>query len=197
LVSTLARRKRKVRRRLEPDARREELLAAAERLLRRNAAETVRVEDIVREAGAAKGTFYIYFPSFEALLSALRDRIFANFDTRYPLPVEPSRVTDWPKLIDALATGFVDFTLALGGLHQALFHGSTPQESPRFGASARIAALIASGIEAGAIAQLDPEPTARLIFAMLHEAVDAIDAGEDRARVLGALCALLRRSLLA
>jgi AcrR family transcriptional regulator len=195
LVSTLANRKRKIRRRLEPDARREEILKAAERLLRRSAASEVRVEDIVREAGAAKGTFYLYFPSFEALLSALRERVFAEFDARYPLPADPGRVTDWLELVDALATGFVDYTLGLGGLHRALFHGSVAP-SPSLRASARIVRLIEFGIAARAFAKLDPEPTARLVFAMLHEAVDTIEAGEDRALVLCALRTLLRRSLL-
>lgn len=188
--------KGRTRRRLEPDARREEILAAAERLLRQKPANAVRIEDIVREAGAAKGTFYLYFSSFEALLSALRERIFAEFDARYPLPADPARVTDWPKLVDALAAGFVDFTLALGGLHHALFHGPVAEPSPS-NAAARIRALIEAGMKVGAFAKLEPGPTARLIFAMLHEAVDTIEAGEDRASVLRALRVLLHRCLFA
>ena len=65
------------RRRLQPDERREELLKAAESLLRRGG--TVRVEDVVAEARAAKGTFYVYFATWDDLLMAVRARIFAAF----------------------------------------------------------------------------------------------------------------------
>jgi len=152
------------------------------------------VEDIVREAGAAKGTFYLYFPSFDALLVALRERVFAEFDTRYPLP---AAVKDWGSLSDSLATGFVDFTLGLGGLHHALFHSTAMQTLESFGAVSRIAAFIEAGMKARAFTKLDAQPMARLIFAMLHEAVDAIEGGEDRARVLRSLHTLLHRVLLA
>ena len=179
---------------MEPDARREEILVAAERILRRSAANDVRVEDIVREAGAAKGTFYLYFPSFDALLVALRERVFVEFDARYPLP---AAVKDWSRLSDFLAAGFVDFTLGLGGLHHALFHGTAMQALESFGAVSRIAAFIEAGMKAGAFTKLDAQPVARLTFAMLHEAVDAIEAGEDRPRVLRSLHKVFHRILLA
>ena len=49
------------RRRVEPEVRRQEIIEAAEKLLTVNGPD-VRVEDIVHEAGAAKGTFYLFFP---------------------------------------------------------------------------------------------------------------------------------------
>jgi AcrR family transcriptional regulator len=56
-------------------ARRDELIEAA---LARFAAKGVRatsVDDIVREAGAAKGTFYLYFPSRDAMVTAVAERL--------------------------------------------------------------------------------------------------------------------------
>ena len=60
-----------VRRRLSPEARKLEIIEAAERLLQARG-EHVRVEDVVREAGVAKGTFFLYFPTWDDLLEAIR-----------------------------------------------------------------------------------------------------------------------------
>jgi AcrR family transcriptional regulator len=62
------------RRRLEPEVRRQEVIEAAEKLLTVNG-----VEDIVHEAGAAKGTFYLYFPTWDDLLEAIRGRLVVAF----------------------------------------------------------------------------------------------------------------------
>jgi len=183
------------RRRLDPAARRLEIVEAAERVIRRLGA-SARVEDVVREAGAAKGTFYLYFPTWEALLACLRDRTFAAFDTRFPVPAIPE--ADWLTVVNTLATGFVEFVLELEGLHEAIFHGAlakTAEPGSSDSATLRIAALLRAGAAAGVLAQLDPEPTARLIFAVLHETVDAIAQGEDRARAIGAMRAILTRTL--
>ena len=183
------------RRRLAPDARREEILAAAERLLRRDATADVRVDDVVREARAAKGTFYLYFESWEELLLALRERAFARFDELYPSPAHPAAIADWRRLAEKMAVGFVDFTLSLGGLHRAIFHGALEPLPAHGGAIGRIADLIDAGMKAGAFAETDARLVARFLFAMLHEAVDAIEAGENRARVLRTVRQMLARCL--
>lgn len=166
-------------------------------MLRRRGTGAVRVEDIVREARAAKGTFYLYFASWDDLLLALRERIFTRFDERYPLPADSNRAMDWLKLVDTMAIGFIDYTLTLGGLHRAVFHGPVALGaiSEHRGAVGRIASLIDTGAKAGAFAKVDAQTTAQLLFAMLHEAVDAIEAGQDRSRVVRAVRALLSRCL--
>ncbi len=47
------------------------LLRAARRTFRARGVHATRVEDIVREAGVARGTFYLYFDNREAVLAAL------------------------------------------------------------------------------------------------------------------------------
>lgn len=183
------------RRRLEPEARRQELIEAAERLLRQRG-PGVRVEDVVREAGAAKGTFYLYFPTWDDLLDAVRERLIAAFDAAYPLPTEVAGPVDWPAVIDWLAGAFVDHTAGLGGIHDAVFHSDFAQRRPHGDeALIRLAAIIRAGQEAEAFAPVDPEPTARLLFAVIHEAADAVGAGDDRDRTLAALRRILRRTL--
>ena len=186
------------RRRLEPEARRQEILEAAERLLREHG-PGVRIDDVVREAGVARGTFYLYFPTWDDLLDALRARLFEAFDTTYPLPTEVERPVDWPAALDWLVGAFVDFTIGLGGIHDAVFHSDFAQRRPSGDdAVLRLSAIIRAGQEAGSFAAaVDPDPTARLLFALIHEATDAIAAGEDRDRMQDALRRILRRSLCA
>ena len=54
-----------------PGGRREELLAAAREVLAQNGYERTTVSSIATRANVAQGTFYLYFPSKEALPGAL------------------------------------------------------------------------------------------------------------------------------
>ena len=57
-----------------PEVRRAELLNTANQLFQTKGYATTTVDDIVQAVGVAKGTFYYYFKSKEALLSALVDQ---------------------------------------------------------------------------------------------------------------------------
>jgi AcrR family transcriptional regulator len=183
------------RRRLHPEARKLEIVEAAERLLQAQGAR-VRVEDVVREAGVAKGTFFLYFPTWDDLLEAVRHRLVSEFDTAYPLPIEADGPVDWPRLVEEQAAAFIDFTLARRGLGEAIFHSDFAERRPLAdNAILRLSAVIRAGQEAEAFGPVDPEPTARLLFAAIHEAADAVADGADRVAVLAALRGLLRRAL--
>jgi AcrR family transcriptional regulator len=56
------------------------LLLAARQLFGRESGRTTRVEDICETAGIARGTFYNYFPTFEAMQAALFEELSARFD---------------------------------------------------------------------------------------------------------------------
>ncbi|WP_323762053.1 TetR/AcrR family transcriptional regulator [Maricaulis sp.] len=62
---------RQTKRRRRPDARPEEILAAALTVFSAKGFSAARVEDIAREAGLSKGAVYLYFPSKEAMLNGL------------------------------------------------------------------------------------------------------------------------------
>jgi AcrR family transcriptional regulator len=182
------------RRRLEPEVRKREIVEAAERLMRAHGAR-VRVEDVVLEAGVAKGTFFLYFPTWDDLLATIRDRLVAEFDSLHPMP-KPSGPVDWPALVETQAVAFIDFTLARQGFGAAIFHSDFAERRPLAdNAVVRLAAVIRAGQAANAFGPVDPEPTARLLFAVIHEAADAIAGGTDRAVMIAALAQLLRRSL--
>jgi len=63
----------------EPAVRREELMDVAERLFKEKGVDATSVNDIVKNTGVAKGTFYWYFTSKEALLDALAERECLQF----------------------------------------------------------------------------------------------------------------------
>ena len=185
------------RRRLEPEVRRQEIIEAAERLLTRDGT-SVRVEDVVREAGAAKGTFYLYFPTWDDLLEAIRGRLVAAFDATHPLQIEDGTHADWPQLLDWLAVAFVDAIVGMGGLHAVLWHTDFAQRRPMPPADNpinRLTAVIRAGQEAGAFAGIDAALAGRLLFAVIHETADALEGGEDRECALAAMRWILRRAL--
>ena len=59
---------------------RAQLIAAANSLFARQAVESVTVDDVVREAGVAKGTFYVHFDGLEALTAAVAEELVQSFD---------------------------------------------------------------------------------------------------------------------
>lgn len=183
----------RARRRLEPGERRAELLDAAENILRTN--PNARVDDIVAAANAAKGTFYLYFPSWDDMIAALRERVFAGFYARHPLTPLPKTPRAWREFVEKTAIGFVDFTLEMGGLHIALFHGPSPAVPPAGDAVAVLTRLLDAGKAAGAFPKIDSATMAGLIFAAAHQTVDMIEAGADRTAALKSLRHLLRRTL--
>jgi AcrR family transcriptional regulator len=184
-----------LRRRLRPEARKQEIVEAAERLLQAHGSR-VRVEDVVREAGVAKGTFFLYFPAWDDLLVMIRRRLVAEFDAAYPLPSEADGPVDWPSLVESQAAAFIDFAAARQGIGEALFHSDFAERRPLAdNAILRLSAVIRAGQEAGAFGPVDPEPTARLMFAAIDEAARAVAGGAERAATLAALHNLLRRAL--
>jgi len=59
---------------------RAQILAAANALFAKRPWDSVTVDDLVREAGVAKGTFYIHFKDMHALTAAVADDLIKTFD---------------------------------------------------------------------------------------------------------------------
>lgn len=183
------------RRRLSPSDRRGELLEAAEVVIRRKGA-SARVEDVVHQASAARGTFYIYFETWDDLLLAMRERVFEHLDRRFSAWVDSAN--DWESLVLGLPKLFVDMTLELEGLHQAVLHGpisGTPPGQTRHDVIQRLTDFINDGVAAGAFVVANPRETARLAFAVLHETADQVERGAPRETTITAAQDMLIRSL--
>lgn len=70
---------RRPRKRLTKQARREEILEAALTVFERGGYHSTHVEDVIREAGIARGTFYLHFTSKHEVFAALVERMFSIF----------------------------------------------------------------------------------------------------------------------
>jgi AcrR family transcriptional regulator len=59
---------------------RAQLVSAAHALFARQAVESVTVDEVVKEAGVAKGTFYTHFDDLQALTTAVADELIQSID---------------------------------------------------------------------------------------------------------------------
>jgi AcrR family transcriptional regulator len=185
----------RIRRRLDPQARRLELLQAGERVLRR-LGPAARAEDVTAAAGASKATLYVYFDTWEAFLLALRERVLADLRTEFE--AELAVHATWTSQIAALPALFVDLTLGLGGLHRAVLHGPiahVPPADTRYDIRGRIAELLRDAAEAGEVDAPDPAEAANFVYVLLREACDRVEAGGAPDDVIATCRLLLLRSL--
>jgi len=124
------------------------------------------------------------------------ERLLTEYDRTHPLPTEAEGPVDWPGLVESQAAAFIDWTLSRQGFGEAIFHSDFAERRPLAdNAILRLSAVIRAGQEAQAFGPVDPEPTARLLFAVIHEAADAVAGGADRTVIVAALTSLLRRTL--
>jgi AcrR family transcriptional regulator len=88
---------------------RAQLVAAASSLFARQAVESVTVDDVVKEAGVAKGTFYVHFEDLHALAAAVAQNLIQSFDDL----LQPGRLAiSEPELRIAFGCScFIDKTL--------------------------------------------------------------------------------------
>src|ERR1700709_129266 len=71
------------------DDRERAILSTAERLLEAQPLGEISVDDLARGAGISRPTFYFYYPSKDAVLLTLLDRIIAEADDRADAALGP------------------------------------------------------------------------------------------------------------
>ena len=82
--------------------RRTQLLKAARKVFRDKGFEGATIADIVREAGVAQGTFYIYYPSKKAVAIALRDELMDRMATAVVSAMQSS--TSFEEQLESLVS---------------------------------------------------------------------------------------------
>jgi AcrR family transcriptional regulator len=87
----------RVRRRLEPQQRREEIVHVAAEVFAGKGYRAANVTDIVQKAGIGRGTFYLYFESKKDVFLQIIERYFSGF--------EALLTSNQKKLKEALAEG--------------------------------------------------------------------------------------------
>ena len=154
-----------------------------------------RVEDVTARAGTAKGTFYLYFPTWDDLLLAMRTKVGRDYGEEVGARLAADSGNDAWAFIESEGTHFVDFLVELHGLHEAVFHGPIADVAPgpdEPSAYDLIAALITLGIEHGAVRPVDVHALSRIVFHALHGLADAVLRGEDRDRLVTTFFSTLR-----
>nr|WP_278434433.1 TetR/AcrR family transcriptional regulator [Brucella anthropi] len=164
------------------EIRRDELMAAAEALFLEKGFAATSVDEIVRLADVAKGTFYLHFRSKDDILLALRERFVDGFCERLERQLGLLPADDWQGKLAAWAETGIAGYLDNYKLHDMGFHDFHPpmrrmkQENP---AIVRLDALLTDGNAAGAWKIADTRLTAVLLFNALHGAVDEIISNPD------------------
>jgi TetR/AcrR family transcriptional regulator, transcriptional repressor for nem operon len=184
------------------EQRRAELLAAGQALFLAKGIAGTSLDDITQRAGVSKGLFYLYFPSKEDLVLALREQFSRELAERMRAAIEAAP-GGWPDRLDACVQAGFEGYRDLHDLHEVLFHHahvSPPgagQPDPAPAPVARvIGELLAAGTTAGAFDVPDPESTAVLCYASMHAYDDDFRGrpGPDDTRLIRAAQQLFRRA---
>ena len=172
-------------RRARPDARRQELVDAALAMFAARGVAATSVDDIVKAAGVAKGTFYLYFSTKDDAVTAVAERMVIGVGERI------EALANTPKLSP------IDRLLAIGKTMQAV--GREPYERDLVEMFHRpenrtvhdrisehivtrltpsLTTIIAQGIAAGLFDASDPRLAAAFVlasFTSLHHVVSHPD----------------------
>lgn len=161
--------------RKDPEHRRADLVAAAASLFAERGVSDTAVSDIVRAAGVAQGTFYLYFDSKDAVIcavvEALIERMVAHIeealDDPERRPVEKLEamaaalieINDEPFEIELMAIFHRPDNLPI---HDRVMRSLVPRLMPH------LASIIRQGIDEGDFVSEDPETTAWFILGALQ-----------------------------
>lgn len=157
---------------------------AAELFIQKGLARAT-VDDITSAAGVAKGTFYLYFPTKEAIVDALRADFAVDVARELEAVVPPEFPGGWRACTEQLVRRSLDYQIRNADLHRLVVetphsHGAG-DDSRLHRVSAALRAIIDAGIRAGAYRVGDPDATAWLVLDLLHAAGSrAVGPGRER-----------------
>jgi len=168
------------------EVRRQELVAAAVVVFSAKGVTAASVDDIVRAAGVAKGTFYLYFATKDDAVNAVASTMVEGVAERVQAVATDTTRSPVERLL-AFGAGIseVGDESYERELIEVFHRPENRLLHDRIGerALARlapvVAAIIADGIEAGQFRQQDPHRAAAYVmacFGSLHEVVAALEA---------------------
>lgn len=185
------------------ELRREELLDAAQQLFLDKGIGATSIDDIASAGQVAKGTFYLYFPSKEALLHALQERFVAGFLERLAVALEHCGPDRWRPKLQAWVRTIIEVYLDNVRLHDVIFHEVQPYDRHAMSNNSvidQLTTLLGEGARAGAWLAEEPRATAVMLFHALHGGVDAAIADHkkvNRARLIRSITTFIERTLQA
>ena len=190
------------RRRIGREERRQELIGAALKVFASTGVAATSVDDIVRAAGVAKGTFYLYFDTKDDIVTAVAERMIEGVGEQMDAGMADRDLSPVERI---LAVGRA--TRQIGGapherdLIEAFHRPENRAIHDRLGESARermkptMSAIIADGIETGVFRQQDAERAAAFVLACFSIMHDVISGPADVPVAIGELDAFVLRGL--
>lgn len=165
-------------------ARRNEILAAARRLVYSKGYEQMTIQDMLNDLGISKGAFYHYFDSKGAVLEALIERMVSEevIPLVQPIVADPRltatekleryfdtglrwKVTQKPLMLAILRVWLADENAIV---RQKMFSATVKQVTPL------LAEIIRQGIQEGVFTTQYPEQTCKVLIYILQGLSDTI-----------------------
>jgi AcrR family transcriptional regulator len=182
--------------------RRDDLVDAAVRAFAVNGVAGTSVDDIVRAAGVAKGTFYLYFESRDDVVNAVAERLVEGVGSRMDEALAANDRSAADRLCGiAGAMGMVGLgpyeVELVDALHQpgnaAVHDRLTGRIVERL--LPAVSAVIAEGIDHGEFAAQDPQRAAAFVLGSFGALHDVVGDAADLEAVIDALNAFILRGL--
>jgi len=179
-----------------PDIRRAELLDRASALFLRHGYENVSLNELIADAGVSKGAFYHWFPSKDALISALAERSAREGFALIEEALAQCRGNALDRLNTVLQAGFdVKIKMGTPELLAAAVSLLRPDNAHLYGRIVAIGEdlfrplltrLISEGVAEGIFDTFDPEGVGDLIQGLAartnSQIIDVLDAADESAR---------------
>ncbi len=195
-------RDRPPRRRVGREQRRQELIGAALKAFTATGVAATSVDDIVRAAGVAKGTFYLYFDTKDDIVTAVAERMVEGVGEQFDALMADR---DRSPVERILAVGRA--TRQIGGepherdLIEVFHRPENRAIHDRLGESARermkptMSAVIDDGIKKGLFRPQDPARAAAFVLACFSIMHDVIAGPADVPVAIDELDAFVLRGL--
>lgn len=132
------------------------------------------VNDIIQKVGIAKGTFYHYFPSKEALILELRSQYMQSFFEVVETEIAKVAENHWDQRLHAWFIGAAKHYASHKEMHDALFHHNHPMEDTqdREKIIRYLELFLQQGITAKAWSIEAPDLVAKLMYHGMHITLD-------------------------
>lgn len=173
------------------EARRSQLLDVARQHFISQGYAGTSVSAIVRSAGVAQGTFYVYFDSKQAVLADLRREVFRD----YAQALARSASLDLPadaRLVE-IVLAMVDAVLRNQDLERVFRQAETAESLERAALEGRArlargaAELLAAGVADGSLVAESPERVAQLVVTLFDNVLYESVAYEQPAPLVATL----------
>lgn len=189
------------RRTRAPAERRSSLVRAALRVMSERGIGAATVSDIAAAAGVAKGTFYLYFASKEALLEAVHLELAEEMVGELERISLPGGRDGWREFTVTLVGAAFDLHGRFQDLHELLMAVPHQREHTSWShapspVATWVSGIIARGIASGGYHVDDVEMTTGLLHEVIHGAASAASERPlERARIEKATADLVVRTL--